>query len=351
MKKGIVVEIQHHKLIVLTKEGSFQKINRTHRQAVLGDEIIIPEARRVVKRSTRPIVFIAALAAAMLLIFAALVQMPGPIESFQVAYVHLDINPSIEIELSDNMTVIGLKGLNHEGEQIIEELIGWKGKSFEDAALALVELAKAKGFISEEQNDVLISTVYLNQAFELQFSQLFDQTMYQLIEKSAGAPLLNDESDEPPVRIHHFQSSKEVHEKANQIGVSVGKYKVLEKAIEQDPTISVEELSKKSVAQIASQLGGLGQIVSNANRAENPGNSGNANTAESPGNSSNANRAENPGNSSNANRVENPGNSSNANRAESPGNSGNANGAESPGNSGNANRAESPGNSSNASRP
>lgn len=78
------------------------------------------------------------------------------------ALVNIDINPSIEMKINDDMKVIEMSPLNDEAELLINEIGDWERKPIEKVTVRIIEQSKEKGFISESRS-VLIGVNYLDE--------------------------------------------------------------------------------------------------------------------------------------------------------------------------------------------
>ncbi|MFD2360094.1 anti-sigma factor domain-containing protein [Saccharococcus thermophilus] len=153
MKKGIVLELDEEFVTLLTPEGEFIQVKEDEYE--IGEEI---EARLVKKPYVRRRSFryaAVSLIAAAVLFIATLLHLPSD-EVY--AYMSIDINPSIEVGVDDQLNVLTLKAYNEEGKKIVSQLSNWKKVAFVDIATEIIELSRKQGYL-QKGGQVLITTV------------------------------------------------------------------------------------------------------------------------------------------------------------------------------------------------
>lgn len=154
MKKGIVLELDEEFVTLLTPEGEFIQVKKEDEYEI-GEEI---EARLVKKPYVRRRSFryaAVSLIAAAVLFIATLLHLPSD-EVY--AYMSIDINPSIEVGVDDQLNVLTLKAYNEEGKKIVSQLSNWKKVAFVDIATEIIELSRKQGYL-QKGGQVLITTV------------------------------------------------------------------------------------------------------------------------------------------------------------------------------------------------
>ncbi len=96
------------------------------------------------------------------------------------AYVNVDINPSVEMEVDEAMKVKSIRPLNEDAEQILIEIgSSWENKTVEEVTTLLIEQGKKDRLIDGE-NVVLIGVSYLDgQKKEKHITDTLDQFFNQ----------------------------------------------------------------------------------------------------------------------------------------------------------------------------
>ncbi|MBM7855277.1 hypothetical protein JOC37_001670 [Desulfohalotomaculum tongense] len=233
--KGMLVQKDGKKGILMTPDGNFVKVVLPDKPVQLGEEI---EARIApVKRPVKTMFLAVAVLVLVLLI-------PGYHYIFSaqaMAYVTMDINPSIELAVDERMNVIKARGINLDGKKIISE-INITGMQLYRALPLLVEQAIKEGYIKSGQNNVILSTVTI--AGKEKSPALIEETKVQ---QAINKPL---EDKKINARVLVKQAGEKIRREAEKCGLSAGKYLIYQQAQKQGIKISVEELSSQGISQL-----------------------------------------------------------------------------------------------------
>ncbi len=218
MRKGVILEINDLYLTLLTPEGEFLKARKHQQDYQVGEEIHFFPETETTKRKRVNLSFFKSLkartitlAAILMLTMAAL--LPGYQNSQVYAYMSIDVNPSIELAVNDELKVLSMKGYNPEGKAIVEDINGWKRKDAVIVAELVLEKIEDKGFF-EDKSNVVIATVHKGKAKEAIDRQL-DQKISDL-KKSTQEENLN---------LKVLEATSEEREKAQKQGLTTGVYK------------------------------------------------------------------------------------------------------------------------------
>ncbi len=219
MNRGIVMEVQKQSVLVLTSEGEFVKCKRQHREYEIGEEILFPHAERIKQRKLLfflwPKRF--AFAASGVLAVCLWLFFNSPAEEKTMAYVAVDINPSIEISVDREMHVLKLEAYNEDGRRVLSKLKAWEGEPLSKVIRAIVRQSQQDGYLKEEKQ-VTITSVAASGA-EKQIEKRIDDivtTVQKTYEKES-------------VTVICQKSTIQVREDAKRAGVSTGIYMKQEK--------------------------------------------------------------------------------------------------------------------------
>ncbi len=151
---GVVVEIgQKNQVIILTAQGEFIKVPfKKHVQ--VGQEI------RYAPKRERLSVWQMGLAATL---FLALVGtwplLSGnlvPTSIVPAFIITLDINPSLELQLSESHEVLAVEGLNRDGQELSSQL-NVVGDSLRTALTRITRQAEKMGYLKQGQSEVVVT--------------------------------------------------------------------------------------------------------------------------------------------------------------------------------------------------
>lgn len=295
MSKGMILELKGDEAIILTPEGDFQAIKRNKlRKWQVGEEVDIPQVHMPqISKKKKLFIPSIALAASVLLVFISLFAYPfiGG-EQTAVAYVSVDINPSVEMSIDKHVRVISMTGINKAGEEIVLLMEAWSEQPLDQVTINLIMLARHQGYLADSQN-ILVSTSYVDDASEGKYTESIEAALQKaeksviataLVEKSSKSNSKPDNeknpmsitstedqtktttaknSEEESFQIHRVKTKKEDHSEAKEKGISPGKYSIYLEAVEQGIEIELEEVKGSSIAELAQRLNGIGTFFSN----------------------------------------------------------------------------------------
>lgn len=218
--------------IVMMNDGSFHKAKRLKR-AEIGMEVHfqpLHESKSVMKQTfllhrTK----IAAVSIALLLTLFPAYFWHEDNKAF--AFVNVDINPSVELKVNDDMKVLSMNPLNKEAEEMVASMKAWEKKPVSEIALDMITFSKDKGYMNSEQ-EVLIGVSYINKN-SLDFSEEIEA-------------FLKKETDD--LLLAAYDVPKGVQEKAEQ-----GKISVNELISE-----SIKDVDQTSLVDAEEEIGSIG---------------------------------------------------------------------------------------------
>lgn len=192
----------------------------------------------------------AALAAVCLLLFFAVGGYS--VYAKPVAYISIDVNPSVELGLNRFGRVVSAEGYNEDGKGILQQL-SLKNLPYMQAIERLLENENEGGFLKE--GSLLVFTVISRDPDSL-IACLNANEAWQSYEASA------------------YISDEICREEAHQHGMSFGKYSAYLELAEYDESITVEDCHKMTMQEIQNRIkscGEHGNTESEGNRQEHNG--------------------------------------------------------------------------------
>lgn len=265
MNKGIVMEMAPKHLIVMTSDGKFIKLSRKDRSCRIGEEIQFSAPGILWNKPSKTIA--SALIAAVLFGMIVFAGLGSFLNSNQVvAYVSVDINPSVEFGIDENEKVIEAYGLNEDGKELMK-YIDFEGKFLEEVSTMLMTEANLRGYFNKylqyHEGTIVITSTLMSE------STLFDEEQAALKVKKS---LENVIKEKHPNEAENFAvtlvpTSKEIREEAQKQGKSTGKLAIELLSKEHEDIISAESIEGLSIHEAAKQLGGIGKLIQ-SNKAE-----------------------------------------------------------------------------------
>lgn len=195
--------------------------------------------KTLVFRRFREMIAAAAVLAAVFIGGLAYYQMP-------VNYVSLDINPSLELGVNAFDRVVAVEAFNGDGLQL-EEHQWLKNVSLEDAVQALVQEAVRQGYIHQDGSSVVsLTTVSKKTATAgLLQERIREAARRALVEADVKAVVYTDGTD-IKLRI-----------RAHELGLSAGKYKLIQLLQELDPELDLEDIRDANITALILKAGAL----------------------------------------------------------------------------------------------
>ncbi|TBL70558.1 anti-sigma factor domain-containing protein [Paenibacillus thalictri] len=257
MNKGVVMEITDKHIIVMTPEGQFEKLARKKRQCDIGEEIVF--ASTSINWRSPSVAGKSALAAAVVFCLVLFGSFAGKLGTPDVvAYVSMDINPSVELGIDDMENVIELRGLNQDGAELIQA-VEFKNKKLEDVTGTLLDKAEQKSLAKGEGEIVIASTTVKEQA------KVSDVAIAQRLKQQVESHIKTTHPDRSEdYQVTAFAAPQEIRDTASQNGLSMGKYAVYLNAKNNGAEVTVDDFKKESVLQIAKEKGAENVVTPSA---------------------------------------------------------------------------------------
>jgi hypothetical protein len=263
--KGIVAEINGKYAIILTKNGSFVKV-KTAADMVIGQEIDMdrPSGKAKKTRLTSKIISIAAAG-----LLALGVGYAGYSYTLPYSYVHVDINPSIELTMNIYDRIIGAEALNSSGEELLNGS-NLKNQKVDTAVKQLLNAAVQNGYLTgdepqseqtgqaldkpgkDDDEQLTKDESSIDNAVLLTVSSNNSRKSNELrgnIEQAAAKEL---EKEKVKSKILTGEASIEQRNDARRFGVTPGKLVLIEDALElkAEPAPQIEELKNASIKDL-----------------------------------------------------------------------------------------------------
>lgn len=158
------------------------------------------------------------------------------VTSQPVAFVSLDINPSLELQLDQNYQVIKVITYNQEAKMIVEQ-INIENDSFQDAMMSLIDNQHYLQYIKDGILEISV------------FSQ--QEKMSNELEKQINTLLKQHLSE---YQYHCSQVDEQTHHQASSHHTTAGKYSIIESILSYTTKYSFEQLNQMSIQELYSIL-------------------------------------------------------------------------------------------------
>ena len=198
----------------------------------------VSQREKIRKRQPRVWQICAAAAAVLVLIIggAFFISNPNAVDSV----IGLDVNPSLEISINKNERVLSVTAVNDDALNILDGM-DLAGTDLKVAVNALIGSMYTNGYISENQNSVLVSVKSGSQ----ERGEALKQELLAYVESA-----LKDKQVEGAVVSLNIAQSDTLGQLAQSWGVSQGKATLIEAILAADPSQNAEELAKLSINEL-----------------------------------------------------------------------------------------------------
>lgn len=163
------------------------------------------------------------------------------VNKYANAYITIDINPSVEIITNDEGLVESVNALNDDAEILLIDT-SFNGKTVDEVVDIIMSLAMETGYIIDtEENAILITTETDNEALKADLDENLDAVVNKFTEKH-----------QLKMQVHHENqgATKELKAQAETLGISVGKLKLINKAMEVDYELTLEAAKVMAVKDL-----------------------------------------------------------------------------------------------------
>ena len=151
------------------------------------------------------------------------------------AFVDIDINPSIELQLNDSNQVVAVEGVNEDGRSVLAGL-ALEGLSYEEALSALTSSEALAPYLNDDAF-VQVSVASDNPGQERALMDASEQRLASL-----------------PCRGSCDAVSLELREEAHAHGMGCGRYAAALELSELDPDVTIEDCHDMSMRELRDRI-------------------------------------------------------------------------------------------------
>jgi hypothetical protein len=160
-----------------------------------------------------------------------------------IAYVSMDINPSVELGVNVFDKVVSVEAYNEDGEKILDgtNLIN---SNVGDAVSTIISNAISDGYITKDATTTAAVAVEITTSTD---KEKVATKLNESLKEAADKTLDNNNVD---VEVETENVALARRDEARQLGITPGKLNLIQKLQTLDPTITVEEYKSSSVKEI-----------------------------------------------------------------------------------------------------
>ncbi len=183
---------------------------------------------------------IVGLAAAFAIIIGALFIFKNNNGNSVHSTITFDVNPSVQILVTDKEKVVEVKALNKDAEVVLGDL-DFKDSSLDVAVNAIIGSMVQNGYIDELSNSILISVDSKSD----QDGKALEKKLNQNVEK-----LLNSSKLDGAVLSQTVKHSDDLDDKAEKYGITIGKAQLIKDIISADNRYTFEQLVPLTINEL-----------------------------------------------------------------------------------------------------
>lgn len=207
----MLMEVKCDYLLVMTGDGHFVKAQKEERKYTLGETLhfkVYREPKPSIFASTRSLKagFIAV--ATFILILSQVFFNPS---NEVYAYMEIDIKPSMELSVNDEMEVVDIIPFNEDAQIVLSHMTKWKNQSIEIVAKQIIDICDAKGYMTHRE--VILTTIIVEE----------NKKSSQKLKKAIAEITIYSETKTHSVVVSR-EATVEEREMSKDLNVSVGEY-------------------------------------------------------------------------------------------------------------------------------
>lgn len=229
--RGIVMELQKRRCIVLTSDGRFLKIPLPRGGAEVGQEVTL---NKPVLAGFKPLLAVASLLVAVLAWLAFDMMIPRA-----AAYIALDINPSIELGVNGQKEIISARGIDREGEELLGK-VSVLHEPLKEGLEKIITGAIEYNYLSPGKNSIVLATITETSDGKVSIpsAEIYNTIYTPIHNNKINSQLIVTEAD------------GQTWKKARQNGITPGRYLLREEAQKKGITITREELKDLNILEL-----------------------------------------------------------------------------------------------------
>lgn len=241
---GTIIELAHDGAIVMVSNCNFVLI-RKKRGMFLGQQIKFSDSdiKKPDHGLIKKVSAIAGIAAVLIVAFMAVFQFvqKSPVD-VTYAFVDIDINPSLELLIDRDNSVVGVNAINKDAEVLLGDN-DLMGMPVDDAIKNVFEFAHDRGFVYEDKENLVLVSLALNPDADKKGDeeQNLDKLLAQIKLRASGDKVIK------PVVI---AVPEEIKTAADKNDLSTGRQYIYEKSKELENRIGLNEIRASQIEDL-----------------------------------------------------------------------------------------------------
>lgn len=246
MKRGVVMEVKRKEAVILTENGRFQTIRFPKEEMpIIGEEVNVSAKGAMLTKGTKRWFSVMAVAVVIFILIVLLSSFFPPSHR-AAAYVSYDVNPSFSAAVNSDLRVISVKTWNQDAADLFADWDSYQNMKLKDFTNRVMEAFAQKGYLSEQPNILIATAVAVDDKRKRKkIKASLQDTMKNFQSRS-----LQKHDNTVTVKNSDFITRK----KANEHGLSLGKYLLYLEAKDSGKDLSIDLIKCLSVSDIEQKL-------------------------------------------------------------------------------------------------
>jgi hypothetical protein len=242
-REGIVVKVTEQYIVVIHPEdGTFANIPRLKNQVPHLGENFTYQPKSLFLFSKSKWIKLASVACLLILSLFAWPVFQVKDASAAAYVVAFDINPSLEVYFDSQLHVIKIVAMNKDGENVISGL-DYTNKNLSETINSIIDRCVEQHYLKPDQKGNITTTI-----IPLTSDNKLDQT-------AVSAAINNALSDNHiKAQVHISVDEKNTLDKANQLQLSINKYKLFKQLQQNGITVPIEDVRQQSIKELLNLL-------------------------------------------------------------------------------------------------
>jgi len=239
MQRGIVIDIHSKHWVVMTTDGLFIKVPIKDPLVTTGEEVSFSLAQMPKKWNWKR--YVTGAVAAMFTLFF-LFSSFFENNAHAQTYVYVEIHPGVEISLNERLEVIRVRPLDKEAKALLNQL-KWDKESVKNVVVDYLNQAKKQGYL-QKKDEIVISAINEKGSSR--------PTLHSIRKEINQDPKIGKK--ELDLHVFTFPLPKEIKQKAENTGLTPGKYGVWLLSKKSGREFPVKQMSTTPISELTNDV-------------------------------------------------------------------------------------------------
>jgi hypothetical protein len=245
--KGQVIDIDDNYAIVLTEDMEYKRVVKKQKMCIGMSILFLKEDIYVNHKVNLKALYGIAAVFILILVSVGIFSKFNYVENVTASIVSIDINPSIELSVSQKGLVTEIKSLNEEGSWISREIP--MGLELSETVIYILNNAYAAHYLDQADSTILIAFAALNQ----------NSSMELVHQQERIKNSIDSHAQFKSTTIEYIFTEKESIETAHENDLSIGRFGLYENLKNENQSITVTSIKEMHIGELLRRRNGMNQ--------------------------------------------------------------------------------------------